>query len=111
MFQPARLKSEIVASCRLPFGRPSRSLLATGGLFLTNSTQCNRLGKAAHCALMANKPIALNLHAKKERVIVAIRRRGHDSQPIAAGFALHPKLLASATPKSHEACFYCLGVA
>ena len=60
---------------------------------------------------MAHQPIALNLHAKKKCVIVAIRRRGHDSQAIAAGFALHPKLLASAAPKSHEACFYCLGIA
>src|SRR5690242_13771960 len=102
MFHPARLKSAMVASCRLPLGMPRRSLLATGGLLLR---EFNGPRETAHRALMANQAIAFYFHAKQERVVVAIGGYGDDAQAVAAGFALHPQLLAGAAPEGDEAGF------
>src|SRR5580658_2314048 len=85
---------------------PSLSLLATGFPFLI---QLGIAGKrdepreAAYSALVAHQAIAIDLHAKQQRVVVAISGDRNNAQAIAAGLALHPQLLASAAPKSDEA--------
>src|ERR1039458_10807736 len=88
MFQPARLKRAMVASCRLPLGMPSLSLLATGFLFLGGDlavrTDRQRLGEATDSALVAHQAIAFDFHAEKQRVVVAIRGGGDDAQPVSA---------------------------
>src|SRR5580698_1190236 len=104
MFQPARLKRASVASCRLPLGKPSRSLLATGHL-RDVAGRFNWARETAHGAFMANQAIALDGDAKQQRVIVAIDGCGDDTKAIAAGFALHPELLAGAAPEGDKAGF------
>src|SRR5271169_1695342 len=102
MFQPARLNRAMVASCKLPLGIPSLSLLATKFLFLALAgvgAKRNWPREAAHRALMAHQPVALHLHAKQQRVVIAIRRDRKNPQPVAAGLAFHPKLLARAAPE------------
>src|SRR5579871_1306336 len=106
MFHPARLKSAIVASCKLPLGRPRRSLLATVRL----PACVYRAREAAHRTFMANEAVALNHDAEEERVIVAVCRRGDHTKAVAARFAFHPQLLPGAAPKSHEAGFKCLRI-
>src|SRR5580692_4968377 len=120
MFQPARLKRAIVASCKLPLGMPSLSLLATRFLFLAGALiRCfpirgfkwQRFGEATDRAFVADKAIALDLYPKQKGVVVAIGSSGDYAQAVAAGFALHPQLLAGATPESHEAGLQRLGIA
>src|ERR1700733_8656165 len=91
----------MVASCRLPLGIPSRSLLPTCHL----RTNRNRPREAAHRALVANQAVAFHLHAKQQRVIVAVSRGRNHAQPVAAGCALHPELLAGAAPEGYKAGF------
>src|ERR1035441_6233341 len=110
MFQPARLKRAMVASCRLPLGMPSLSLLATCFLFLTvafpvGRAERERLGEATDGALVTHEAVALHLDAKEQRVVVAIGGGGDDAQAVGAGFALHPQLLAGAAPEGDEAGF------
>src|ERR1700691_2041446 len=91
----------MVASCRLPLGIPSRSLLPTGHL----SANRNRPRKAAYCAFVAHQAVAFHLHAKQQRVIVAVGRGRNHAETVAAGFALHPELLAGAAPEGYKAGF------
>src|SRR5436305_10896015 len=102
MFHPARLKRAIVASCRLPLGMPSLSLLAISGP-RTLLVEIDRTREAAYGSLVAYQAVAFHLHAKQQRVVVAVSGCGDDAQPIAAGFAFHPQLLARAAPESNEA--------
>src|SRR6202021_235985 len=114
MFQPARLNRAMVASCKLPLGMPSRILLATEFLFLFGFgflPKCNGAREAAHCAFMADEPVAFNFNAKQKRVVVAIGRCRNDAQPIAARFTLHPQFLSGAAPEGDEARFKSLCVA
>src|ERR1035438_6924560 len=104
----------MVASCKLPLGMPSLSLLATGFLFLVvlvGRAHRQRFGKTADRALMAHQSIALYLHAKQQRVVVAIGSGADDAQPVAAGFALHPQLLAGAAPEGDKAALQRFGIA
>src|SRR5271170_3315597 len=108
MFQPARLKSAMVASCRLPLGMPSLSLLATRRLLSRalrwiSDSQLKRAREAAHRALVAHQAVALDFHAKEQRVIIAIGCGRDDAQPVAAGFALHPQPFPRAAPEGNEA--------
>src|SRR5450631_1245062 len=100
----------MVASCRLPLGKPRRSLLATGGLRLWSGVQFNGPGETGDCALVAHKAVALNFDAKKKRVVVAVGCGRDDAEAVAAGFALHPQFLAGATPKGYEAAFKRFGI-
>src|ERR1039458_333863 len=116
MFQPARLNRAMVASCRLPLGMPSLSLLATYFLFLIVSfpvgcAERERLGEATDRALVADEAIALHLDAEKQRVVVAVGGGGDDAQAVAAGLALHPQLLAGAAPEGYKAGFQRFGIA
>src|SRR6202453_1412159 len=101
MFHPARVKSAMVASCRLPLGIPSRILLATSHL----RAECNWPRKATDCALVANQAVAFHLHAKQQCVIVAVGRGRNHAETVAAGLALHPELLASTAPEGDKAGF------
>src|SRR5579863_2610602 len=107
MFHPARLKRAMVASCRLPLGIPSRSLLSTGHL----RTDRDGPSETTHCALVANQAVALDFHAKQQCVVVAVGRGRDNAQAVAAGLALHPQLLASAAPESNKARLLRFGVA
>src|SRR5579864_5135690 len=100
MFQPARLNSAMVESCRLPLGMPSLSLLAIGGLRL--QAEIDGAGKTAHGSFVAHQPIAFHFHAKQQRIVIAIGGGGDHAQAVAAGLTLHPQLLASAAPESDE---------
>src|ERR1039457_2032543 len=120
MFQPARLKRAMVASCRLPLGMPSLSLLATSYLFLVVGFQvsfliggcgCDRFGEAADRTLVAHQPIAFNHDAEQQRVIVAVGCGGDNTQAVAAGLALHPELLAGGAPEGKKAALQGLGIA
>ena len=108
MFQPARLNSAIVASCRLPLGMPRRSLLAHAR---TSAPVASGRVKAAHGAFVADEPVALDFDAEEERVLVAVGRDVDDAQAIAAGFALHPEFLAGAAPKCNKAGIFCFAPA
>src|SRR5208283_2410704 len=99
MFHPARLKSAMVASCKLPLGMPSLNLLATVRLLLRVWRERPR--EAAYRALMADQAVALHLDAEEQRVVVAVGRGRDHAQPVAAGLALHPQLLARAAPEGH----------
>src|SRR5579863_8621326 len=114
MFQPARLKRAMVASCRLPLGMPSLSLLATGFLFLigllSGFAEGERFGEAAYCAFVADETVAFYLDSEEQRVVVTVSGGGDDAEAIAAGFALHPELLAGAAPESDEAGFKGFGI-
>src|ERR1039458_5940847 len=106
MFQPARLKRAMVASCKLPLGMPSLSLLSTDFLFLIACFRVacaggQRFGKATDRAFVADQPIAFHLDAKQQRIVVAVGRGGDDAQPVAAGLALHPQLLAGGAPEGY----------
>src|ERR1035437_8245390 len=111
MFQPARLKRAMVASCRLPLGMPSLSLLATSFLFLVGLLirilvgfgDGQRLGEATDRAFVAHESVTLDDDAKQQRVVVAVGCGGDDAQAVAAGFALHPQLLAGTAPEGDEA--------
>src|ERR1035441_10583179 len=106
MFQPARLKRAMVASCRLPLGIPSLSLLATSYLFLIAGLLVGRVhgfGKTTDRALVAYKSVAFDDDAKEQRIVVAVGGGGDDAQAVAAGFALHPQLLSGAAPEGDEA--------
>src|SRR5579871_293149 len=109
MFQPARLNSAMVESCRLPLGMPSRSLFAMSGL--RGLVELDRAGETTHGSLVAHQAVAFHFHAKQQRVVIAIGGGGDDAQAVAAGFALHPELLAGAAPEGDEACFESAGVA
>src|SRR6266568_3096565 len=111
MFQPARLKRARVASWRLPFGRPRRSLLATDGLRAYGIGKHDWLGEATDGTLVAYQSVAFDLHAEQQCVTVAVGCGGDYAQAIAACLALHPKLLAGAAPEGHEACLQSLGIA
>jgi hypothetical protein len=60
---------------------------------------------------VADKAVALHFDAKEQRVVVAVSGCGDDAQAVAAGFALHPELLAGAAPEGDEAGFKRFGVA
>ena len=60
---------------------------------------------------MANQAVAFDHDAKQQRIVVAIGRGRNDAQPIAAGLALHPKLLAGAAPEGYKAALQRLGIA
>src|SRR5689334_22124700 len=110
MFQPARLNSAMVASCRLPLGMPSLSLFAIGRLrFL--SAQLDRAREATHGSLVANKSIAFHFHAKQQGVAVAVGGCGDDAQAVSTGLPFHPELLSCPAPEGNKACLQRLGVA
>src|SRR5271165_5141539 len=115
MFQPARMKRAMVASCRLPLGMPSLSLLATELLFLAIDFCVGRKRdwprKATDGTLVTHQAVSFNLNAKQQRIVVAVRRRGNNAQAVTAGFALHPQLLARTAPESDEPGFQRFGVA
>jgi hypothetical protein len=60
---------------------------------------------------VADESVALDHHAKQQRVVVAVGCGGDDAQAVAAGFALHPQLLAGAAPEGDEAGLQRFGVA
>src|SRR3954453_13069810 len=101
MFHPARLKSAIVASCRLPLGMPSLSLLPIRGL-RTLLAEIDGMREAAYGSLVAYEAVAFHLHAKQQRIAVAVGGCGDDAQPVAAGLTFHPQLLARAAPERNE---------
>src|SRR5581483_1914921 len=109
MFQPARLNSAIVASCKLPLGIPRRSLGI--GTLLRFSTKRNGLGEAAHRSFVTHEAIAFHFDTEQERVVVAVGGSGDDAQAIAAALALHPQLLARAAPEGNEAGLQCFCIA
>jgi len=51
---------------------------------------------------MTNYPSAAYTHFDQQRIVVAIRGDRQNLQAIAAGFAFHPKPLASATEERYE---------
>src|SRR5579863_8207997 len=106
MFQPARLNSAMVASCKLPLGIPRRSLSATCCLLI----EFDGARETAYSAFVANQAVTFNLDAEEQSVVVAIGGGGDDSQPIAAGLAFHPQLLAGAAPEGDKAGFECFRV-
>src|ERR1700722_19111834 len=109
MFHPARLNSAIVESCKLPLGSPSRNLLDTSYLHCLRKLE--RLGKAAHCSFVADKPVALHHDAKQKRIVIAIRRGRDNAQPVSAALALHPQLLSRTAPEGDVSAFERPGVA
>src|SRR5271165_209252 len=116
MFHPARLKSAMVASCRLPLGMPSLSLFATEFLFLigfrlAGRGQGKRFSEATDGALVADQSVALNLDAEEQRIVVTVGGGRDDAQAVAAGFAFHPELLAGAAPESDKAGLQGFGIA
>ena len=70
-----------------------------------------RFGEATDRAFVADQSVALDDNAKQQRVVVAVGCGGDDAQPVAAGFALHPQLLAGAAPEGDKAGLQRLGVA
>ena len=68
-------------------------------------------GEATDRAFVADQAVALDHDAKQQRVVVAVGGGGDDAQAVAAGFALHPQLLAGAAPEGDEAGFQGFGVA
>src|ERR1035438_7282343 len=111
MFQPARLKRAMVASCKLPLGMPSLSLLATSYLFLVaGSFHRDGFGEATDRAFVADQSVALDDDTKEHCVIVTVGCGGDDAQAVAAGLALHPQFLAGAAPEGDEAAFKGFGV-
>src|SRR5580698_4235505 len=101
MFQPARLKRAIVASCRLPLGIPRRSLLATGDLrFLA---RCDWTREATDGAFVTNEAVSFDDDSEQQRIVVAICGGRNDAEAVSAGFAFHPEFLPRATPESDEA--------
>src|ERR1700733_8681081 len=111
MCHPARSNSAMVASCRLPLGMPSFSLLAMLGLRLRCPGQRDGLRKAANCPLVADQPVAFDDYPKHDCILVAVGSSGHDAQPVSAGLSFHPQLLSRAAPKCHKACLQRLGIA
>src|ERR1700744_6442798 len=118
MFHPARLKSAIVASCRLPLGMPRRSLAAffsaMGGPRVQRRARCverNGAREATHSAFVAHQAVSFDLDAEEQRIVVAVGGSGEDAQAIAAGFALHPELLARPAPEGNEAALERFSVA
>src|SRR5580704_1433059 len=106
MFHPARLNSAMVASCKLPLGIPSRNLSAMAHL----RADRDWLREAAHRAFVAHQAVAFHLYTEQQCIVVAISRGRKHAQPIAAGLALHPKLLARAAPEGHKPGVECLRV-
>src|SRR5665213_25419 len=100
----------MVASWRLPLGMPSLSLLATRGLRF-DACYGERLGEATHRAFVAHQSIAFDDNAKQQRVVVAVGRGRDNAQPVAAGLALHPQLLARAAPEGYKSALQRLGIA
>src|ERR1035441_6858244 len=106
----------MVASCKLPLGMPSLSLLATSCLFLfaglaVGAGHGQGFGEATDRAFVADESVALDDDTKEHCVVVAVGCGGDDAQAIAAGLALHPQLLAGAAPEGDEAGFEGFGVA
>ena len=60
---------------------------------------------------MADQAVALDDDAEEEGVVVAVGGGGDDAQAIAAGFALHPQLLAGAAPEGDETGLQGFGIA
>ena len=60
---------------------------------------------------MADQSVAFDLDAKQQRIVVAVGGGGDDAQPVAAGFAFHPQLLAGAAPEGDKAGLQRLGIA
>ena len=52
---------------------------------------------------MADQAVAFHFDLEQQCVVVAVGCGGDDTQPVAAGFTFHPKLLPSAAPKGDEA--------
>src|ERR1700753_1592218 len=102
MFHLARLNSARVASCRLPFGMPRRSLLATSSLRRL-VLQCYRSRKAADRTFVAHQPISFHRDTKQQSILIAVRRNRDHTQAITAGLAFHPKFLPCTAPEGHEA--------
>ncbi len=71
----------------------------------------NRAREATDRALVAHQAVAFHLDAKQQRVVVAVGGGRDDAQAVAAGFALHPQLLAGAAPEGDEAGLQRFGVA
>src|ERR1017187_1824375 len=111
----------MVASCKLPFGIPSFNFVVISYPFCHSTPRAkskgeesafyslsfrseaeesasvfllpyrNRLGEAAHRALVAHQAVAFHFHLEQQRVVVAVGRSADDPQPVAAGLALHPQ--------------------
>src|SRR5580698_9549681 len=108
MFQPARLKRASVASCRLPLGIPRRILFAT--LHLDCGLDWDLFGEAGDSAFVADEAVAFDDDAEDQRIVVAVGCGRDNAQAVAAGFALHPELLAGAAPKGDKARLKCFGI-
>src|ERR1700756_4454488 len=78
-------------------------LLAIGHRLLLICRDWNRAGEAAYGAFVADKAIALDFDAEEQRVVVAVGNGFENAEPVAAGFAFHPELLAGAAPEGDEA--------
>jgi hypothetical protein len=68
-------------------------------------------GKAGDGAFVADKAVAFDHYSEDDCVVVAVGGCGDDAEAVAAGFTLHPELLAGAAPEGNEAGFEALGVA
>ena len=60
---------------------------------------------------MADKAIAFDDYFEDQGVVIAVGRSRYDAESVAAGFALHPELLAGAAPEGYKAGFEALGIA
>ncbi len=60
---------------------------------------------------MADEAVAFYLDAEEQGVVVAVGGGGDDSEAVAAGFALHPELVAGAAPEGDKAGFAGFGPA
>ena len=93
---------------------PSLKLVSQEFLFLLFAFRVGLaagLGEATDRALVADQSVALDHDAEQQRVVVAVGCGGDDAQAVAAGFALHPQLLAGAAPEGDKAGLKGFGVA
>src|SRR5271165_1943483 len=94
---------------------PRRSLLATGHPLQFRRWRGRRdgdgLGEAGDGAFVTDEAVACDDDSEDQRVVVAVGGGGDDTQAVAAGFALHPELLAGAAPEGDEAGFQGFGAA
>ena len=101
----------MVASCRAAFGDAEPKLICHQRTPLRFGCKGDGPGEAAHRAFVADEAVAFDVHAKEQRVLVTVGSRVDDAQPVAAGLALGPELLAGAAPEGDEACLQCFAIA
>src|SRR5579864_1329126 len=98
--RPARENSSSVASCKLPFGRPSLIFMVAPPVVQWLPHLCRlrkqRLGEAGARALVTDEPCALDFDVQQKRVAVAISSDGYHLEPVARSLSFCPQLLAAA---------------